>query len=59
MESLHVDIDAKNLVTTTWTTHLPEQKETIHMITSPRTGACSGAIDDLSHVTTGVQMADC
>ena len=29
------------------------------MITSLRSEACSGAIDDLGHVTTDVQMADC
>ena len=29
------------------------------MITSLRTEACSGQIDDLAHVTTDVQMADC
>ena len=29
------------------------------MVTSSRTEACSGKIDDLAHVTTDVQMADC
>ena len=29
------------------------------MIASLRTEACSGQIDDLAHVTTDVQMADC
>ena len=56
---LHIRTDANNLVTTATKTTLPEQKETIHMITSLRTEACSGQIDDLAHVTTDVQMADC
>ena len=42
--------DAKNLVTTASTTHLPEQKETIHMISMLRKEACSGNINDLAHV---------
>ena len=29
---VHMRTDANNLVTTAQTTHLPEQKETIHMI---------------------------
>eukprot|EP00974_Lingulodinium_polyedra_P078176 7570126-Lingulodinium_polyedra.AAC.1 len=32
---LHLRIDANNLVSTAATTHLPEQKETIHMIQMP------------------------
>ena len=47
---LHMRTDANNLVTTASTTHLPEQKETIHMINQLRHEACSGAIDDLAHV---------
>ena len=45
---VHMRTDANNLVTTATTTHLPEQKETIHMINQLRTEASSGAIDDLS-----------
>ena len=30
--NIHMRTDAKNLVTTARTTHWPEQKETIHMI---------------------------
>ena len=56
---LHMRTDANNLVTTASTTHLPEQKETIHMINQLRTEACSGAIDDLAHVVSGDMLADC
>ena len=49
---VHMRTDANNLVTTATTTHLPEQKETIHMINQLRTEASSGAIDDLAHVVT-------
>ena len=52
-------IDANNLVTTASTTHLPEQKETIHMINMLRHEACSGAIEDLAHVATADMFADC
>ena len=51
--------DANNLVTTATKTTLPEQKETIHMISSLRSEACSGSMDDLAHVVTDCQMADC
>ena len=50
--------DANNLVTTAATTHLPEQKETIHMINQLRTECISGAIDDLAHVVSLDSMAD-
>ena len=43
----HTRTDAKNLVTTARTIHLPEQKETIHMISTLRKEACSGSIYDL------------
>jgi hypothetical protein len=56
---LHMRTDANNLVTTAKTTHLPEQKETIHMITQLRKEATSGAIQDLAHVRTADMMADC
>ena len=51
-------IDAKNLVTTARTTHLPEQKETIHMISMLRKEACSGSIHDLSQIPTQNCLAD-
>ena len=47
---LHMRTDAYNLVTTAQTTHLPEQKETIHYINQLRHEALSGSIDDLAHV---------
>ena len=40
----HIRIEEKNLVTTARTIHLPEQKETIHMMSMLRKGACSGSI---------------
>ena len=43
---------AKNLVTTARTINLPEQKETIHMISMLRKEACSGNIHDLPHSPT-------
>ena len=51
--------DANNLVTTAATTHLPEQRETIHMINQLRTESCSGSIDDLAHVVSADCLADC
>ena len=56
---IHMRTDANNLVTTATTTHLPEQRETIHMINQLRTEACSGAIDDLAHVVSADCLADC
>ena len=50
--------DANNL-TTASTTHLPEQRETIHMINQLRTESCSGSIDDLAHVVSADCLADC
>ena len=57
--SVHMRTDAKNLLTTASTTHVPEQQETIHMIQMLRKEACSGAIADLSHVRTERCLADC
>ena len=51
--------DAHNLVTTASTTHLPEQKETIHTIQMLRRESCSGHIDDLAHVKTEDCLSDC
>ena len=56
---IHMRTDAKNSVTTATTTHLPEQKETIHMIQTLRTEACSGSIHDLAHVVSADCLADC
>ena len=51
--------DAHNLVSTAGTTHLPEQKETIHMIQMLRRESSSGRIDDLAHVVTSDCLSDC
>ena len=51
--------DEKNLVTTARTIHLPEQKETIRMISMLRKEACSGSIHDLAHIPTQNCSADC
>ena len=56
---LHMRTDADNLVTTASIIHLPEQKETIHMINQLRHDACSGAIDDLAHVVSEDCLSDC
>ena len=56
---IHMRTDANNLVTTASTTHLPEQKETIHMINQLRTEACSGSIHDLAHVVSADCLSDC
>ena len=56
---IHMRTDANNLVTTAATTHLPEQKETVHMIQMLRNEACSGGVDDLAHVKTEHMLADC
>ena len=50
--------DANNLVTTTSTTHLPEQKENVHMIQMLRKEACSGSTHDLAHVRTALCLTD-
>ena len=39
--------------------YLPEQKQTIHMITQLRTETNSGAIDDLAHVVSTDMLSDC
>ena len=56
---IHMRTDAHNLGTTAATTHLPEQKETIHMIQMLRREANSGRIDDLAHVVTSDCLSDC
>ena len=55
----HMRIDAQNLVTTARTTHLPEQKVTIHTISMLRKEACSGNIHDLAHIPTQNCLTDC
>ena len=56
---IHMRTDAKNLVTTARTIHLPEQKETIHMISMLRKEAFPGSIHDLAHIPTQNCVADC
>ena len=56
---IHMRTDANNLVTTARTTHLPEQKETIHLVTMLRKEAQTGKIDDLAHIRTENCLADC
>ena len=58
IHSLFVVCTANNLVTTAKTTHLPEQKDTIHMITTLRKGCNSGSIHDMSHIKTEYMLAD-
>ena len=55
----HKRTDAKNVVPTARTIHLPEQKETIHMISMLRTKTCSGNIHDLAHIPAQNCLADC
>jgi hypothetical protein len=55
---IHLRTDANNLVTTASTTHLPEQKETIHLIQMLRKEACSGQMHDLAHVRSSLCLAD-
>ena len=56
---IHMRTDATNLVKTARTTHLPEQKETIHMMSMLRKEACSGSIHDLAHIPTQNCLANC
>ena len=56
---IHLRTDANNFVTTSSTSHVPEQQETIHMIQMLRKEACSGSIADLSHIRTQWCLADC
>ena len=55
---IHMRTDAKNLVIIGRTILLPEQKETIHMISMLRKEACSRIIHDLAHISTQNCLAD-
>ena len=57
--NIHMRTDAKNLLATARTIHLPEQKETIHIISMVRKEACSGSIHDLAHIPTQNCLSDC
>ena len=56
--NIHMRTDAKNLVTAARTIHLPELKETIHMISMLRKEASSRGIHDLAHIPTHNFLAD-
>ena len=53
----HMKTDAKNLVNTARTSHLPEQKETVHMISMLRKEACSGNIHYVAQPNIAGQIA--
>ena len=55
---IHMRTDAKNLVTTSKTIRLPEQKETIRRISMLRKESCSGSIHDLAHIPAQNCLAD-
>ena len=55
---IHIRTDANNLVTTAQTTHLPEQKETHHLIQMLRHESNTGQLHDLSHVSSEYCLAD-
>ena len=55
---IHIRTDANNLVTTASTTHVPEQKETIHLIQMLRKESGSGNIEDLAHVKSEYCLSD-
>ena len=55
---IHIRTDANNLVTTAQTTHLPEQKETHHLIQMLRHESNTGQLDDLSHIVSEFCLAD-
>ena len=57
--SIHMRIDAKNLVTRASTIQSPEQKEPIHMIPMLRKETCPGSTCYLAHISTQNGSADC
>ena len=57
--NIHMRTGAKNMVTTARTIHLPEHKDTIHMISMLRKEARSGSIHDLAHMSTQNCLSDC
>ena len=56
---IHMRTDAHNLVSRAPTTHLPEQKENIHMVQMLRKEACSGETEDLGHTRTEHCLSVC
>ena len=59
LAAIHMRTYATNLVTTASTTHLPDQKEAIHMIQILMKKSCSGGIYDLAHVRTEFCLSYC
>ena len=55
---IHIRTDCNNLVTAAQTTHLPEQKETHHLIQMLRHESNTGHLDDLSHIASECCLAD-
>ena len=55
---IHIRTDANNLVTTAQTTHLPEQKETHHLMQMLGHESNTGQLDDLSHIASEYCLAD-
>lgn len=55
---IHIRTDANNLVTTARTTHLPEQKETHHLIQMLRHQSNTGHLEDFSHIVSEYCLAD-
>ena len=56
---VHMRTDAKNLVMSARTSPLPEQKETIRLISILRKEACSVSIHDFAHIQFQICLAEC
>ena len=56
--TIHMRTAAKNLVTTARTSHLPEQMETVHLISTLRKKSCAGNVHDLAHIPTQNCLAE-
>ena len=57
--NLHIRTDAKNLVTTARTIHLPDRNETIHMISVAKGSLPQEVFMILAHIPTQNCLADC
>ena len=55
---VHMRTDANNLVTVLSTIRFPEQKVTVHLISSLCHECVSGAVDDLAHCVSVDCLAD-
>ena len=58
LADVHIRTDANSLVTTAFTTHQPEQKETLRLIQMLRKESNSGQMQDLAHVRSEDCLAD-